>query len=95
MKAVISKETVLVYLDLSKRFTTHTGASDMQLGALIMQEGKALEFSSKKRSKAQLNYTVTEDKIPSTEKLLKSLKKPLGTWNQGFTDHKNLTYETI
>ena len=60
IKALISKETILAYLYFSKDLTIHTDASNVQLGAVIMQEGKPLAFYSKKLSKAQINYTMTE-----------------------------------
>ena len=48
MKALIANDTILNYPDFSKKFTFHTDASDVQLGALIMQEGKTFAFYSKK-----------------------------------------------
>ena len=60
MKAIIAKDTILAYPHFSNNFTIHTDASDVQLGALIMQEGKLLAFYSQKLSKAQINYTITE-----------------------------------
>ena len=59
MKALIAKETILAYLYLSKKFTIHTDASDVQLGSVIMQEGKPLTFYSQKWSKSQINSTIT------------------------------------
>ena len=60
MKSLIAKETILAYLDFSKKFPIHTDASDVQLGALLMKEGKPLAFYSQTLSKVQLNYTITE-----------------------------------
>ena len=45
MKALVIKETILNYPDL-QIFTIHTDASDVQMGALITQEGKPLAFYS-------------------------------------------------
>ena len=59
MKLLVAKETILAYPDLSKKFTINTDTSDMQLGAVIMQEGKPLAFYSQKWSKAEINYTIT------------------------------------
>ena len=63
MKALIVKETIFAYPDLSKKFTIHTDALDVQLGAVIMKEGKPFAFYCQKLSKAQLNYTITEGKL--------------------------------
>ena len=71
MKALISKETILTYPDFSKKFTIHTDASDVQMGAVIMQEGKPLAFYSQKLSKAQLDYTMTEKELLSIVETLK------------------------
>ena len=60
MKQLIAKETLLAYPDFNKKFTIHTDASDFQLGAVIMQEGKPLAFYSRKLTTAQRNYTTTE-----------------------------------
>ena len=71
MKALIAKETILTYPDFSKKFTIHTDASDVQMGAVIMQEGKPLAFYSQKLSKAQLDYTMTEKELLSIVETLK------------------------
>ena len=52
MKALIAKDTILAYPNLSKKFTIHTDASDVLLGAVIIQEGKPLDCCSLKLSKA-------------------------------------------
>ena len=44
MKALIAKETILIFPGLSKQITIHTDASDVQLGAVIMQEGEPIDF---------------------------------------------------
>ena len=40
LKQVISKETLLSFPDFNKEFHIYTDASNTQLGAVIMQEGK-------------------------------------------------------
>ena len=60
MKALISKETIPAYPDLFQKTTIHTDTSEVQLGAVIMQEDKPLAFYSWKRPKAKLNYKSTE-----------------------------------
>ena len=46
MKALIAKETILAYPDFSEKFTIQIDALDVQLSAVIMQEGKPLDFYS-------------------------------------------------
>ena len=96
MKALITKETILAYPDLSKRFTVHTDTSDVQLGAVITKEGKTLAFYYKKYSKAQINYTMAEMELLSIVETLKEFQNILlGHKIEVFTNHKNITYETI
>ena len=67
----------------------------MQLGAVIMQEGKTLYFYSKKLSKAQINYTITEKDILNIVETIKEFQNTLlGHKIEVFTKNKNLTYET-
>jgi hypothetical protein len=60
VKAAIAKETVLAYLDFSKPFEICTDASSTQLGAVITQDNKPIAFFSRKLSKMQQNYSVTD-----------------------------------
>ena len=61
MKSFIFKDTILAYPYFSKYFTIHIEASDVQQGAVNMQEGKPLAFYSRKLSKVKINYTMTEN----------------------------------
>ena len=47
IKALIAKEIVLAYPDFSKKITIHTDTSNVQLGAVVMQECKMLDFNLK------------------------------------------------
>ena len=76
MKALITKETILAYLYLKIK-AIHTDASDVQLGTVIMQESKLLAFYSKKWSKAQINYTMTEKYLLSIVENLKEFRNIL------------------
>ena len=48
IKKLISKEALLVFPQFDKPFHVYTDASNKQLGAVIMQEGKPLAFYSRK-----------------------------------------------
>jgi hypothetical protein len=60
VKAAIAKETVLAYLDFLKPFEIYTDASLTQLGAVITQDNRPIGFFSRKLSKMQQKYGVTE-----------------------------------
>ena len=45
IKMVLSKETLLRYPDFTKEFKIHTDASQSQIGAVIAQEGKPIDFT--------------------------------------------------
>ena len=76
-----------------EKFLTSTHASTRQLGAVITQNGKPLAFFSRKLSKAQQKYSITELELLSIVESLKEFKSML--WGQRlkvFTDHKNLVW---
>jgi hypothetical protein len=93
IKRVISKETLLTFPDFSKEFHVYTDASKIQLGAVIMQEGKPLAFYSRKLDKAQRNYTVGEQELLSIVETLKEFRNILfGQKLIIHTDHMNIIY---
>jgi len=82
---------LLAYPKYGERFDIYTDASTRQLGAVITQNGKPLAFFSRKLSKAQQKYSVTELELLSIVECLKEFKGM--RWGQQlkvFTDHKNL-----
>jgi hypothetical protein len=93
MKRIISKETLLSFPDFAKEFHVYTDASNTQLGAVIMQEGKPLAFYSRKMNKAQQNYTTGEQELLSIVETLKEFRNILlGQKLIIHTDHMNILY---
>ena len=60
IKSVISRETILAFPQFDKPFHVYTDASDYQLGAVIMQEGRPIAFYSRKLTETQKRYTTGE-----------------------------------
>lgn len=96
IKKVISKETLLAFPRFDKPFHVYTDASNYQLGAVIMQEGKPLAFYSRKLNGAQKNYTTGEQELLSIVETLKEFRNILlGQQVIVHTDHKNILYGNL
>jgi transposase InsO family protein len=96
MKRIMSKETLLTFPDFNKEFHIYTDASDYQLGAVIMQDGKPLAFYSRKLSATQRNYTTGEQELLSIVETLKEFNNILlGQKLIVHTDHKNIVYGNL
>jgi hypothetical protein len=65
IKQKVSQETLLAFPDFEKEFHVYTDASNNKFGAVIMQEGKHLDFYSIKLSSAQTRYTTSEQELLS------------------------------
>jgi transposase InsO family protein len=96
VKKVISKETLLAFPRFDKPFHVYTDASNHQLGAVIMQEGRPLAFYSRKLNNAQKNYTTGEQELLSIVETLKEFRNILlGQKVIVHTDHKNILYGNL
>jgi hypothetical protein len=71
IKQKVSKETLLAFPDFEKEFHVYTDASNTQLGAVIMKEGKPLAFYSRRLNSAQTRYTTGEQELLSIVETLK------------------------
>jgi hypothetical protein len=89
VKATITKEVVLAYLDYSKVFEIYTDASSKQLGAVITQDNRPIAFFSWKLSVVQPKYSATKIELLAIVEMLKEFKGML--WGQPievFIDNK-------
>ena len=94
IKQVISQEVLLTYPDFNKKFTIHTDASNLQLGAVISQHNKPIAFYRRRLNPAQRRYTTTKQELLAIVETLKESKNILlGQQIKIFTDHKNITYK--
>ena len=96
VKAAIAKDVALAYPDFSKEFEIYTDGSASQIGAVITQNNRPLAFWSRKLTKCQKKYSVTEIELLAIVEVLKEFKGML--WGQQvkvYTDHKNLMQKAL
>eukprot|EP00804_Cyclotella_cryptica_P020531 CCRYP_003381-RA/>CCRYP_003381-RA protein AED:0.33 eAED:0.44 QI:0/0/0/1/0/0/3/0/548 len=96
LKATIARDVTLAYPDYSQGFEIYTDSSKSQLGAVITQNNRPLEFFSRKLSQVQQKYSVTKQELLVIVETLKEFKGML--WGQQitvYTDHKNLMQDAL
>ena len=87
---------VLAYPNFDDEFVIYTDASTRQLGGVITQNNRPIAFFSRKLTKAQTKYTVTELELLSIVELLKEFKGMLlGQRIVVWTDHQNLIRDSL
>ena len=89
IKKIVSREVMLAYPNFNKKFEIYTDASTKQLGAVITQDNRPIAFYSKKLTKCQQRYTVTDLELLSIVMTLREFRPILlGQEIIIYTDHK-------
>ena len=96
MKAILASDCLNTYPDYNKEFFVYTDASDYQVGAAIIQDGRPIAYYSKKLENTQKHLAATEKELLAIVLCLKEYRKILyGAKITVFTDHRNLTFRTL
>ena len=96
---MLSRHAILAYPDFAKPFNFYTNASNLQLSATLVQEGKPIGFYTRKLNSAQMNHTVGEKELLGIFKGFKAFEEICqilrGTDVTVHTDHLNLLYKNL
>jgi hypothetical protein len=71
MHLLMAANALAAYPDHNKWLNVYTDASDFQLGACIIQEGRSVAYFSRKLTNFQQNYTTMEKEMLSIVETLK------------------------
>ena len=93
VKQLVSEEVILRFPDFTKEFEVITDASLLGTGAVLLQEGRPVAFSSKKFTAAEKNYATGDQELCGVYHSLKQWRCYLeGPTFKLVTDHHPLIY---
>jgi hypothetical protein len=93
VKKLVSEDILLQYPDFNKPFELISDASVVGCGAVLLQDGKPVAFTSKKFSPAEQNYATGEQELAGIHHALFEWRCYLeGSVTKLVTDHHPLVY---
>ncbi|WMV49998.1 hypothetical protein MTR67_043383 [Solanum verrucosum] len=93
LKSLLTQAPILTLLIEGKEYVVYSDASHNGLGCVLMQEGKAISYASRKLKPHELNYPTHDLELAAIVFSLKIWRHYLyGEKRHIFTDHKSLKY---
>ena len=77
IKHMITQDTMLVHPNFSEPFVVQTDASDLQIGGVVSQDNKLIDFFSRKLSPSQTKYIVMHKELLGIVEILKYFRNIL------------------
>ena len=95
IKTNLATVPILSIVDTTKPFVVKIDASDQEIGAILLQEGKPITFDSKKLNKAQQNYSIYKRELYAIIYALNKWRHYLyGAQFEIVFDHKSIKWFT-
>jgi hypothetical protein len=95
LKEALQRDVVLQYPDYSRPFVVQTDASNLGIGAVLLQDGQPVSFYSRKLSDAEINYAVYDKELLAIVSTFTHWRHHLVGTSCPITvqsDHQNLCY---
>lgn len=93
LKGMLTSAPVLAVIDGSEGLTVYTNASQVGLGAVLMQHGRVIAYAGRQLKTHEVKYAVHDLELLAVVFALKLWRRHLlGTKFELFTDHKSLKY---